>query len=210
MRTKDPKKIEALIKKRRKQILGAALSVFSKKGFARTGMDEIALRAKLAKGTIYHYFKSKEALFLSVIDEGMENLEGLMLNTIKKENDPVKKIEEAIRTYLLFFQKNKDLIGVLTHERSEFRRRVKQKYLEHCYEHINKMEEIFRQGIRQGLLKKVDVRSAVAMLADIVNASIYMWALEGASYPLIDKLPIILKIYFTGILKDEKRRKAYT
>lgn len=45
------------------EILSAALACFSKKGFAATRIDDIARRAKIAKGTVYLYFDSKEAIF---------------------------------------------------------------------------------------------------------------------------------------------------
>jgi len=45
------------------EILEAALFCFSKKGFAATRMEDIARRAKIAKGTVYLYFDSKEAVF---------------------------------------------------------------------------------------------------------------------------------------------------
>ena len=45
------------------EILAAALACFSKSGFAATRMDDIARKARIAKGTIYLYFKNKEAVF---------------------------------------------------------------------------------------------------------------------------------------------------
>src|SRR5437868_678008 len=45
------------------EILEAALACFSKKGFAATRMEDIARGAKIAKGTVYLYFDSKEAVF---------------------------------------------------------------------------------------------------------------------------------------------------
>jgi AcrR family transcriptional regulator len=47
---------------RKEQILDAALHCFVEKGFHGTAMPEIADRADIAAGTIYHYFESKEAL----------------------------------------------------------------------------------------------------------------------------------------------------
>jgi TetR/AcrR family transcriptional regulator len=49
------------------QILEAALDVFGEKGLAAARLDDIAKRAKLAKGTIYLYFPNKDALFRAVI-----------------------------------------------------------------------------------------------------------------------------------------------
>src|SRR5258708_21206602 len=49
------------------EILAAALDVFVERGFARARLEEVARRAGVTKGTIYLYFKSKEALFKAVV-----------------------------------------------------------------------------------------------------------------------------------------------
>jgi AcrR family transcriptional regulator len=48
---------------KRELILAAALDEFSQNGFASARLDDVAKRANVAKGTIYLYFKDKEALF---------------------------------------------------------------------------------------------------------------------------------------------------
>ena len=52
---------------RPREICGAALDVFSEKGFAAAKLDEIARRAGVSKGTLYLYFKDKEDLFRAVV-----------------------------------------------------------------------------------------------------------------------------------------------
>ena len=52
---------------RPQEILEAALSVFAEKGFAAARMEDIATRARVSKGTIYLYFKSKEAVFQALV-----------------------------------------------------------------------------------------------------------------------------------------------
>ena len=52
-------------------ILDAALDVFAEKGFADARLDDVAARAGVAKGTIYLYFASKEALFEALIRSGI-------------------------------------------------------------------------------------------------------------------------------------------
>jgi AcrR family transcriptional regulator len=52
-------------------ILDAALDVFADKGFADTRLDDVALRAGVAKGTLYLYFESKQALFEALIRSGI-------------------------------------------------------------------------------------------------------------------------------------------
>ncbi|MGE0630357.1 MAG: TetR/AcrR family transcriptional regulator [Hyphomicrobiaceae bacterium] len=52
---------------RREKILEAALDIFSSKGFEAARLDDVAKRAGVAKGTLYLYFESKEALFEQLI-----------------------------------------------------------------------------------------------------------------------------------------------
>src|SRR5438045_6738694 len=54
---------------RPEEILGAALEVFTDRGFAATKLEDVAKRAGVTKGTIYLYFDSKEALFKALIRE---------------------------------------------------------------------------------------------------------------------------------------------
>ena len=52
---------------RREAILSAALDEFSARGFAAARLDDVAVRAGVAKGTIYLYFADKEALFQDIV-----------------------------------------------------------------------------------------------------------------------------------------------
>ena len=66
---------EQLIIARRNQILDAASSVFSQKGFHRTTIKDIAREAGIADGTIYNYFKNKPTLLIGIFDRMREMLE---------------------------------------------------------------------------------------------------------------------------------------
>ena len=52
---------------RRQAILDAALTVFAAQGFEAARLDDVAARAGVAKGTLYLYFKDKEALFEELV-----------------------------------------------------------------------------------------------------------------------------------------------
>jgi AcrR family transcriptional regulator len=57
---------------RRQAILDAALTVFAEHGYEAARLDEVAARAGVAKGTLYLYFKDKEALFESLIRSAID------------------------------------------------------------------------------------------------------------------------------------------
>jgi TetR/AcrR family transcriptional repressor of uid operon len=58
----------------RERIVDAAIITFSKHGYDRTKMDDIAETANLSKGTIYLYFKSKEELFYAISENNIKAL----------------------------------------------------------------------------------------------------------------------------------------
>lgn len=58
---------QQLVAARRKQILQAAIEVISETGFQRTTIKQIAQRAEVADGTIYNYFKNKDAILMGII-----------------------------------------------------------------------------------------------------------------------------------------------
>ncbi len=206
---KSAGKKKSLIEIRKKQILDAASLIFSKKGFAKANTDEIAKAANLGKGTIYRYFKNKKELFVSVVDRGLDKLKDAILAEVDKTDDPLKKIENAIETYLSFFEKNSNLIGILIHEQSSFQKRIAKCYFEHYYGNVDKIRQTFKTGIKQGLIKDMDVDNIIGIYTSMLNGLIYMWQIEGRKYRLIDKAPILTKIFFAGIIEDEKRRKEY-
>ncbi|MCP5067920.1 MAG: helix-turn-helix transcriptional regulator, partial [bacterium] len=54
---------------RRAQILAAALTCFSREGFTRAKMDDLAVESRLSKGSLYRFFKSKDEVLLAIFDE---------------------------------------------------------------------------------------------------------------------------------------------
>ena len=63
---------------RKQDIIQAASRVFAKKGYASTRIIEVAEAASVGKGTIYEYFRSKEALFFAVFEFMMTETAGVL------------------------------------------------------------------------------------------------------------------------------------
>lgn len=82
----------------RDSILSVAARLFSRFGFHKTSMDEIAKIARKAKGSIYYHFASKEVLFREVVSIEMVNLKNHLSIII---NDPDLNAALKIKKYLL-------------------------------------------------------------------------------------------------------------
>lgn len=70
-RTLSPRKTKT---ERRRELLDAARDVFVEKGFAAASVDDIVLRAGVARGTFYLYFQDKRAVFEALVDEFLSRI----------------------------------------------------------------------------------------------------------------------------------------
>ncbi|MCB0013808.1 MAG: helix-turn-helix transcriptional regulator, partial [Anaerolineales bacterium] len=59
---------------RRNEILAAALQAFSENGYDKTSIDDVVRATGLSKGTIYWYFKNKQALFTALMEFVVDGL----------------------------------------------------------------------------------------------------------------------------------------
>ena len=74
-----PEPLQKRSREKRARLKVAGLALFRKKGYERTSIDEIALKAHLAVGSFYQHFRSKKQLLLSLMNEFLEELSRLDL-----------------------------------------------------------------------------------------------------------------------------------
>lgn len=91
----------SLIKdERREQILSAALKVFARKGFAATKISDIVAHGGMSHGLVYHYFRSKEEIFLTLLKRAIEKSIQSVTLVEQAPMAPLEKVR-AIANYIL-------------------------------------------------------------------------------------------------------------
>ena len=83
----------------KEKIVQAAITTFSKYGYDKTRMDDIAKSAKLGKGTVYLYFKSKEELFYAISENSIKELKEQLSKLFSKKEDLVHDAEKFYDQY---------------------------------------------------------------------------------------------------------------
>jgi AcrR family transcriptional regulator len=102
------------VKERRKReekarlatILVAAENIFSEHGYYQARMEDIAEAAELAKGTLYYYFKSKDEIFLHLLERESKRVHEEIQKRISEESSFLEALEEAMEFYLEYFEEN--------------------------------------------------------------------------------------------------------
>ncbi len=140
---------------RREAILAAALEEFAVNGFAGTRLDDIAQRAKIAKGTIYLYFSDKETLF-------QELLRAIFAPVIARfermppDDVPTRDIVESM--VALFVRevigtRRKDVIRLIIAEGSRFPKLAEFHYREILSRVMAAMSALMARGAARGEIK---------------------------------------------------------
>lgn len=105
MLTKDQK---------RKDIADAARELFTNYGYKAVSMDSIAQKADVAKGTLYLYFKDKEALFYYLLKEFLEEFSLLLREIEDRRLNLTDEIVEVVYHLLRFRRSQKFLFRIFT------------------------------------------------------------------------------------------------
>lgn len=194
----------------REEILSAAEKVFAAKGFFPTTMSDIARRAEFGTGTLYKYFKSKEELYFTLIDEKVEEINRLVKTELSQRNSAVEKIKKVLRLQFEFIERNRDFFRIYVSERSRFEWTVKDDLGKGLHEkmvsYIDILSEVMREGIKKGEFRSMDPKDLAHALVGIVNSFVFEWLISREPYPLVSKLDTVLEIFLGGAQQMERRR----
>jgi AcrR family transcriptional regulator len=196
-----PRNLE-LASQRCEEILPIATEIFASKGYASTDVQEIADRLGIAKGTIYHYFPSKELLFLAAVDRGMAGLNAAIHHSLGTEEDTIKQIARAIRSFLKYFDTHSDVVELIVQERAEFRDRKKPTYLEHRERNIAPWHELFRSLCKSGRFRPLNEEQVTQTISNLLYGTIFTtyFARDGQTFESLSKQ--VLSLVFAGLLSD--------
>ncbi len=120
-------------------ILKAAEAVFSKNGYYQTRMDDIADTAELAKGTLYYHFKSKDAIYLHLLERESTNILEEVKRRISPDSSFLEILRETLHFYLEYFDRNPNffrmffpcMCGFIRFEDEELVRKSTRTYARH-------------------------------------------------------------------------------
>jgi AcrR family transcriptional regulator len=194
----------------RGEILSAAEKVFAAKGFFTTTMSDIAREAEFGTGTLYKYFKSKEELYFTLIDEKVEETNRLVKSELSQKTSAMERIKKALRLQFEFFGRNRDFFRIYISERNRFEWTVKDDLGKGIHEkmvtYINLLAEVMKQGMEEGEFRPLNPLDLAHALVGIVNSFVFEWMISSKPYPLISKLDMVLEIFLGGAQRMERRR----
>jgi AcrR family transcriptional regulator len=132
----------------REAILQIAQDIFSKYGYKKTTLDDIANAVRKGKSSLYYYFSSKEDLFQAVIAKEVEILKEALEKVVFRSLDPEEKLREYILTKLTIFRDLANLYNALENDVTAigFIEEIKEKNVK---DEIRMIKRILIEGVRR-------------------------------------------------------------
>ncbi len=194
----------------RTEILRAAERLFAAKGFFQTAMSEIARAAEFGTGTLYKYFKSKEDLFFTLIDEKTDEIYRLVKTELSRKTSIIDRLRKTLILELTFIERNRDFFRIYTTESSRYEWSLKEdcgkKIHDKMVSYIQHLARVLKEGMKTGELKSMNPLDLAHAFEGIVHSFIFEWMISPKSYPLVSKAETILEIFLRGAEKRERRK----
>jgi TetR/AcrR family transcriptional regulator, cholesterol catabolism regulator len=186
---------------RKVEILDAALTLFVKKGFHRTSIQDIADAAGITKGGLYHHLKSKEEILFSLherfISEGNSKLKSIEEESLPTEEKLVKLLKAHLEII-------RDFMDEITIFYKEYNNNLSPENYKIVLDKRDEYERIFVNVLEEGRINGVfNVENSRIASFFILGASnfMYHWYNPNGEKTLDELARIYLNIIKNGILK---------
>jgi AcrR family transcriptional regulator len=191
---------------RRATILAAALHEFSAAGFAATRLEDVARRAGVAKGTIYLYFKDKEALFQDLIRFNLMPVMGAFEAALKSDLPLRTIVDQAIEIFVreIYGTHRKEVMRLIITEGARFPSLAEFYYREVLAPMLAVVRARLTRALDRGEIKD----KTLIRFPQVIGAASVMVVVWHGLFDRFEPLDVraILRLHFEGLLGNAEGR----
>lgn len=160
---------------RKQKIIDTAASLFHRKGYASTTLDDVAGELGISKAALYHYVGSKDELLSIIYTQAFDNVFKDTYEISGMDLPPDEKLRVMIRNHINnIIIKDLSMFSVFFSEESQLPEKDFRKIREEKKKYTRIVEQIIAEGISQGMFKKTDSNLQAYAILGMCNW-IYKW-----------------------------------
>ena len=185
----------------REKIVLSASKIFSRYGFKKTTMEEIASALNKGKSSIYYYFRSKEEIFEAVIDHEAQVLRNELSKVIKSSDDPEHILRKYVKIRMSLFAKLSNYYNAIFNrdlDHFDFIEKQREKY---DRMEIALIRYVLWRGVRSGHFNLENTGLAALAVQTALKGLELPLFWEKRSYGMNARLDAIIDILFYGIVR---------
>lgn len=197
---------------RRQSILDAARECFFRNGFESTTISHIAETVELSTGTLYLYFKNKEEIYVSILEEGLEILYALMRSSERPHAPARELLEGYAEAYYRFYTDYGQYFDIMfflrrPDKRVDLEGELKEKLERKSLECLGLLESAVKKGIAEGDFRVVSPYEASRILWGTMNGLMLLHEKRTEEITR-QKLPRLIDVAVSLLLDGIRAKKA--
>lgn len=177
-------------------IIEAAIEVFAKYGYHNSKISKIAETANVATGSVYVYYKNKEAILLRIFSDLWTKLYE-ELDKIKSNNmlSSLEKLDAMIDLIFDIFSEKPSLALVFVNEQNHLEQSNKKEFTDYYSKFLDQGEEIVRKGVKEGLISNnIDITIFRHFIFGAIRHLVHCWARDPKLFS-INKTRMNVKLF---------------
>lgn len=189
----------------RSHILEVASQLFSKNGYEATGVAEICQAAGISKGAFYHHFPTKQAVFLTLLESWLSNIEaGFALVRQKTHDIPNSLLEMAEMVGNIYQAADVRLSILLEFWMHAFRDPIIwQATIAPYHRYQAYFTDLIRAGMSEGSLRPVNPELAARVLTSLATGLLMQALFESQEVDWKNEVRQSLEVLLEGLLSKE-------
>lgn len=165
----------------RNRIMRAAVKLFAQKGYSPTTTREIVESASVTKPMLYYYFRDKQALYMSIVQNAMGGLKADLQAAVAEEQAPLDRLRRFVGAYLQFFLANREVGAICFQELFGLGENLVRELNPIAFAEIRSLlDEIVLQGRYADKYSPEDLHYISLSLLGIPNMFVMLYILHGS------------------------------
>jgi AcrR family transcriptional regulator len=193
----------------RRQMLDAALELFSEKGYHNVSMHEIAERSEFAIGTLYKFFKNKEDMYRALVMEKSTEIFYDLGTPLSSDGDTLDVLEKYLANRARIAVEIAPLLrlhmAIAQGLSFNINAEVEKDFRKFHEQHIAKLVSVMKEGIRTKVFREVDPHALAVALDGLARAFFFCSAKDTKRYPHETIVPTVLDLFLKGGLADRRK-----
>jgi AcrR family transcriptional regulator len=190
--------------RKRAAILEAARSVFSRKGYSETAVDDVAEEARVAKGTLYLYFRSKEELYLAALASDLRAMNAQGRAEMEQAGNLRDKLRAFLRVRLEYSKSREAFLRIYLAEYGSVfvKTALSRELMQILKENMRYVAKVIEQAVRRGEIRQVPPGPAAAAFFDLSRGMLERRLLGWNEFRAKQEIEFCIGLLFSGIEKE--------
>ncbi|UMZ73275.1 TetR/AcrR family transcriptional regulator [Natranaerofaba carboxydovora] len=186
-------------------IIEAATKVIAQNGYYEAKVSQIAKEAELGDGTVYLYFKNKQDILISVMEEKMGNFLNLLEKRLKTKSSSLDKLYLLVDTHFNFLAEDFNLALFTQVELRQANKEIRAGIEPSLKTYYNIILQVLEQGIEEKVFSEnLNKRAAASMIFGTLDETVTSWVMADGKFDILARVDPVYSLLTNGLKGEIK------